>query len=154
MKVSLFYAPIPWLGWLAVHGWFEVEHQGQIDRWEVWHRQNRNQTSWGYLHKNLFNPQQWPHRGKIIYSHSWHHQQARRIATQLANSSKDYPYRNFYRFWPGPNSNTFVQIILLKSQIHYPLCRKALGKNYPAADKPTLNYKLIKKNISKNSLKL
>ncbi len=31
---------------------------------------------------------------------------------KIRQAAADYPYRDSYRVWPGPNSNTFVSFIL------------------------------------------
>ena len=49
MKVELRYAPLPWIGFLAVHYWFVVyDDAGACHRWEVWQTKNAGGTSFGH----------------------------------------------------------------------------------------------------------
>ena len=49
------------------------------------------------------------------------------------NDIKDYPYCERYRYWPGPNSNTFVAWVLRQAGIDQRLGRRAIGRNYLTA---------------------
>jgi hypothetical protein len=41
-----------------------------------------------------------------------------------------YPYRDTYRAWPGPNSNTYVAWVLRRSGVSADLSPKAIGKDW------------------------
>jgi hypothetical protein len=45
--------------------------------------------------------------------------------------SKAYPYCDTYRYWPGPNSNTYVAWVLRQAGIDYRLGRLAVGERFP-----------------------
>lgn len=49
----------------------------------------------------------------------------------IKESGQTYPYREHYKFWPGPNSNTFVAWVLAQvPEVQFDLPRNAIGKNY------------------------
>lgn len=41
-----------------------------------------------------------------------------------------YPDRHTYRYWPGPNSNTFTKYLLDSLNLKYDFPVSAIGKNY------------------------
>ena len=56
---------------------------------------------------------------------------AARMIYFLENKAKNYPFRNRYKKYPGPNSNTFIQWMLNKfDNCGFKLPRNALGKNW------------------------
>jgi hypothetical protein len=58
--------------------------------------------------------------------------EAAAIKAVLQNVS-DYPHRDRYLAWPGPNSNTFASWVLRRAGIRHRLGWMALGKSYPVA---------------------
>ena len=50
------------------------------------------------------------------------------LAETIESSPGRYPFTETYRYWPGPNSNTFAQWIVGERM---DLGRRAIGKNYP-----------------------
>ena len=57
----------------------------------------------------------------------------RREDTSGTKTIESYPYCERYRYWPGPNSNTFVAWVLREAGIDYKLSRKGLGQSYLTA---------------------
>ena len=50
---------------------------------------------------------------------------------QLAKAATDYPYPDFYRIWPGPNSNSFVAYLIRHTPgIFLELPPHAIGKDW------------------------
>jgi hypothetical protein len=45
---------------------------------------------------------------------------------------RHYPHCQTYRYWPGPNSNTYVAWVLRQAGIDHPLGRLAVGKGFRA----------------------
>ena len=112
LRVELRAARIPVIGRFAHHHWLVVIEGGQATRWEVWQHRHAGGESWGYLHRNLLpwaagvgNGPSWP-------VHVWQDAAARDLADRLARAPQDYPWRDRYWAWPGPNSNTFAQWVL------------------------------------------
>jgi hypothetical protein len=60
----------------------------------------------------------------------WRGDQAERIIGCVRAEAPRYPYRNQYRAWPGPNSNTFVDYMIRRCELHVELPAPALGKDY------------------------
>ncbi|WP_141732876.1 DUF3750 domain-containing protein [Oligoflexus tunisiensis] len=56
---------------------------------------------------------------------------AERAIKQIKAAVQSYPYHNFYRAWPGPNSNTFVSHIIRESpELRFELPPHAIGKDW------------------------
>jgi len=125
--VSLWAANIPYLGKIAVHHWFVISYAQTEIRWEVWQSTNAGPECWGHLHRNLMPPRFWPHKDTPVLHREWSGQDAQRIAARIQASPEQYPWCQQYRYWPGPNSNTYVQWILLNE---YKLGWKAAGRGY------------------------
>jgi hypothetical protein len=126
------YAPLPVIGAFAVHYWFVVfDEGGAYHRWEVWQRKNAGGVSIGYLHCDLKEPDAGVGGGPARMEAEWSGEEARRIKAVL-EKAKDYPYCELYRYWPGPNSNTFAAWVLRQAGVNHPLDRKAIGRNYRA----------------------
>ena len=132
--VQLRSARIPSIpGLIADHFWFVIDKQGDFnkkDRWEVWQNRDCGGESWCYLHKNLKAYSDNVGTGKSKKIQEWYGEEAERLIIQIENSVRNYPYQEKYRYWPGPNSNTYVQWILEKSKIDYMLGSSAIGKDY------------------------
>jgi hypothetical protein len=111
-RVELRAARVPFVGAIAHHHWLVIERAGQVDRWEVWQRQNAGGESWGHLHRNLLAPDSGVGSGPSWLIHAWAGEQAQDLAQRLERSIDDYPWCHRYRYWPGPNSNTFAQWVL------------------------------------------
>jgi len=106
------------------------DHQS-CDRWEVWQFARQNHSCWGHLHKNLLAPFQGVGNGPSRIIKQWQGNEARPIVEKIESSPDQYPFIETYRYWPGPNSNTFAQWIVSK-QIK--LGRRAIGKSFPVPD--------------------
>lgn len=65
----------------------------------------------------------------IIYSASG--KEAEEIIPQIHAAIKSYPYHNFYRAYPGPNSNTFISHVIREvKKIKIALPSNAIGKDF------------------------
>lgn len=135
MLVQLRYAPLPFIGALAVHYWFVVidEDSGACDRWEVWQTKNAGGVSIGHVHCNLKDPDAGVGGGPARVAAEWNGEAARKLLSVLGAAFQAYPYRDRYRPWPGPNSNTFAAWVLRQAGIQFPLHWKAIGKGYGQA---------------------
>jgi len=60
---------------------------------------------------------------------------------RIESSPETYPFINKYRYWPGPNSNTFAQWIV---QDKMTLGFRAIGRNFPVPEEQQ-----VKKNWTK-----
>jgi uncharacterized protein DUF3750 len=129
LTVQLRYAPLPFIGALAVHYWFVVFGDGACHRWEVWQRKNAGGRSTGHLHCDLKPPDAGVGGGPARIAAEWQGDQALSIRAVL-EKAVEYPYCHRYRYWPGPNSNTFAAWVLREAGVQHPLGRRAIGCNY------------------------
>lgn len=68
-------------------------------------------------------------RPEIIFSTSG--DAAEKIIPQIKAATKSYPYQNFYRAYPGPNSNTFVSHVIRNvPDLKTALPSNAIGKDW------------------------
>lgn len=132
--------PVP-MNLIAVHCWIvTISKDTQINRWEVWQKENECRSSWGHVHKNLMYPWAgicrypvfncrtlWPVRieGKVLGK------KAGKMIRLIETCAPGYKFQKKYRYWPGPNSNTFIQWLIDQ----YPdatlkLPSSAIGKNF------------------------
>jgi len=130
MRVELRAAKIPWIGQIAVHYWFVIHTQTRNDRWEIWQTANLKPPCWGHLYQNLLPAYAGVGNGDSWMEQQWQEDTAIVLAKVIEASPDRYPYPHRYRYWPGPNSNTYVQWILDQAQIPHLLSRRGLGKGY------------------------
>jgi hypothetical protein len=130
MKVELRYAPLPVIGLIAVHYWFVVrDDMGGCHRWEVWQTQNAGGRAIGHVHCDLKAPEDGVGGGPARLAATFTGTEAERIAEVLARADK-YPHARKYRYWPGPNSNSFVAWVLRQAGIRYALHWKGIGRRW------------------------
>ena len=134
IKVELRAAKIPGLpGVFADHYWLVVirgiDGGGcqKCDRWEIWQRARLNDCCWGHLHKNLLAPRQGVGNGPSRSIQQWVGDEALPIIERIESSPGSYPFIETYRYWPGPNSNTFAQWIVRDKM---KLGMRAVGKSF------------------------
>ena len=134
MRVELRYAPLPFIGAIAVHYWFVVtDDAGACHRWEVWQTKNAgghgNRGGIGHVHCDLKAPEADVGGGPSRLAAVWTGEAAARIAAVLAEPGS-YPHAQRYRYWPGPNSNSFVAWVLRQAGIQYALHWKGIGRRW------------------------
>jgi hypothetical protein len=114
-----------------VHYWFVVfDDAGGCHRWEVWQTKNAGGTSIGHVHCDLKHPDSGVGGGPARIAASWTGDDARRMAAVL---ERPYPHAQRYRYWPGPNSNTFASWVLREAGIAYALHWKGFGRKWQGA---------------------
>jgi hypothetical protein len=118
-----------------VHHWFVVfrPRERQADRWEVWQTPNAGGKSWGHVHRNLMHPDRPVGGGPTCIAAAWTGEEARRLRSVMERP-EEYPYRNLYRYWPGPNSNTYAAWILRRAGIPHRFDLRSFGCGYPLRD--------------------
>jgi len=124
-----------WRGALAVHTWVSAKRQDadhfvtyEVIGWYHWRgkpsvvtRTSAPDKRWFGSDPEIYAELRGPEVGAMID----------RLEKEVAN----YPYRNDYRTWPGPNSNTFTAIMgraLPELQLDLP--PTAIGKDFIAND--------------------
>jgi hypothetical protein len=126
----------------AVHPWVVTVKNGISTRWEIIHRKYDGKERFGYVYKNFYtNPTQGIKK-KLTSSDYWdatliaslsgyQKSQAQRIVDFIEYQSPHYPYKDIYKFFPGPNSNTYIGWILKEfPTIEIKLPWNAFGKNF------------------------
>ena len=136
--VELRAAKIPgWSGFFADHHWFlilrgvEGRHYQTCDRWEVWQHAHQNDSCWGYLHKNLLSPCAGVGNGPSRSVKKWSGGEALSIIDKIESSPTHYPFLEQYRYWPGPNSNTFAQWVV-RGRMRLGI--RGIGRRFPVPD--------------------
>ena len=132
MKVELRYAPLPWIGALAWHYWFVVCDATGRHRWEVWQTKNAGGYCIGHVHRDLKGPDDGVGGGPSRLVKVWEENAAQRII-EVLRDVQNYPFCHRYRYWPGPNSNTFVAWVLRQAGIEELLDPRGIGRRYLAA---------------------
>jgi hypothetical protein len=112
-----------WKGVLAVHTWIVLKGENE----PAWRRYDV--TRWGSpVRMNWWPPDLWfGERGTVIADVSGVHAQALIPRIDAAIES----YRDDYRIWPGPNSNTFVATVLRSvPELGVALPATAIGRDF------------------------
>lgn len=126
----LYVAPIETLSFLGTHPWFVVKRADALtfDRWEVsW----RLGGPYGYVKKNLREPEENVHSGVPIIWAELVGQEAVDVVEFIEEQSPMYPCSRSYLVFPGPNSNTYAQWVIDQTGWDVELPYNARGKDMP-----------------------
>jgi uncharacterized protein DUF3750 len=136
LVVQLRYAPLPFIGAIAVHYWFVVidKSSGETRRWEVWQTKNAGGRSIGHVHCDLKTPEAGVGGGPSRIALEWRSREAEAIDAVLRHAAR-YPYCSRYLVWPGPNSNTFVAWVLQRAGIDCKLGWRGIGKGFRVVER-------------------
>jgi len=129
--VQLRCAKIPGVSAGAAHCWFaEFDLRDQRwHRWEVWQVAGKGPGNWGHIRKDLMHPASGVGHGDSWVLAEWTGPEADRLIAVLREPTR-YPWPNTYRYWPGPNSNTYAAWVLRRAGVSANLPPAALGKCY------------------------
>ncbi len=122
-----------WRGAFAVHTWIAVKPENapeyttyEVVGWRAFHGGSAVQ-----IH-NDGPDRHWYGARPELYAEL----RGDRAASAIKNieaAAKDYPHQDFYRTWPGPNSNTFVAFITKRvPELKVDLPPTAIGKDFMA----------------------
>jgi hypothetical protein len=120
-----------WRGAFAVHTWISVKPENapeyttyEVVGWRAFHGGSAVQ-----IHND--GPDRfWFGARPELYA-DLRGEEAARAIRNIEKASKDYPYQDFYRTWPGPNSNTFVAFITKRvPELTVDLPPTAIGKDF------------------------
>jgi hypothetical protein len=116
---------------IAVHHWFVVfdPEAETADRWEVWQHRDVGGESWGHLHRNLMYPDRRVGGGPTCTVAEWRGEEAHRLR-QVLEAPEEYPFQQVYRYWPGPNSNTYAAWVLDRAALLHDFDPRGVGKDY------------------------
>lgn len=132
--VELWYAPLPKpLTAIAWHHYFVVRRgttntTKTTDRYEVWQTKNAGGESAGHVHKNLMGAERGVGGGAAVRVREWTGAEAERLARVLDAAFANYPHRERYLVFPGPNSNTFVGWVLSEAGVRHRLDWRGIGR--------------------------
>jgi hypothetical protein len=131
LTVELRFATLPSvLRAIAIHHWFVVfDPERPAERWEVWQTASAGGKSWGHVHRNLMHPDRPVGGGPTCLVCTWTGDDAARIRAVLQRP-EDYPHYDRYRYWPGPNSNTYAAWVLHEAGITHRFDLRAHGCRY------------------------
>jgi hypothetical protein len=128
--VELRHAPLPVIGAVAVHCWLVVyDDSGACSRWEVWQTPDAGGASIGHVHRDLKAPDEGVGGGPARRMALWEGAAAHKIH-EVLRAIERYPHCRRYRYWPGPNSNTFAAWVLREAGIEYAFPWRAFGARY------------------------
>jgi Protein of unknown function (DUF3750) len=130
--VQMGYSPLPTvLGLIAVHYHFLTfdPAEGKWHRWDLWQYANEGGTSWGHVHRDLLQLDSGVGGGPPRIEREWHGGEAIAIQAALARSG-EYPDRDKYLAWPGPNSNTYPAWVLRQAGVSADMDPRAIGRDY------------------------
>lgn len=124
------------------HPWVVTVSFDTTNRWEVIHRLRDNKERFGYVYKNYYSC---PTQGLRTFPGSTKFRESKLIGSITGNEnslayrmvefiqtySPDYIYKDNYHFYPGPNSNTYINWILKKfPESNITLPWNCFGKNF------------------------
>ena len=76
---------------------------------------------------NLLQPFQGVGNGPSRLIQKWINDDAFSLVEKIESSPNDYPFLDNYKYWPGPNSNTYAQWVV-KDKIKLGI--RAIGKSF------------------------
>ncbi len=122
--VRIYSSPLPILQNIAIHTRIETQDpDNTLHRYEIRHFLNKASPQWWYMHINHLQFGAWlpiftRHNERLYQAtllHTiawWEHSDAYQLAHLLKNNLAWFLYLHSYSSLPGPNCNTFVQMIL------------------------------------------
>jgi len=122
---------VRWRGYFGVHSWIAVKEKN-ADFYTTYHvmgfRIKRTGTS--IVAERDIPDRRWFGAEPILVS-TLKGPSAERAIPKIEEAVSNYPYKDSYRVWPGPNSNTFISYILRRvPEIGVELPPHAIGKDW------------------------
>lgn len=120
-----------WRGLFGVHMWIAVKAKDakqyivyQVVGWNKYHHRPVLVVKHDIPDRFWFNQKPW-----VVFE--LRGTKARTAIPKINLAAKDYPYKNTYHVWPGPNSNTFVAYIARQvPELHFTMPALAIGKDF------------------------
>lgn len=127
----LYAAPIPDLEAIAIHPWFVVKEADSTsyNRWEVWQTAG---GAYGHVRKNRASPTSSVGAGGTYVIAELIGAEAESVVAFIESQSPDYPCKDNYVLFPGPNSNSYAQWVIDNTGWDVALPPSAIGKDVPA----------------------
>tara|TARA_R110002072_G_scaffold534_6_gene4053 strand:- start:226590 stop:227300 length:711 start_codon:yes stop_codon:yes gene_type:complete len=130
--VQIYYArAFAWRGAFGVHPWIawkSIDDQqytvAQVTAWNI-----RRQGTAVRVEQDLPDRKWFDSTPELMFEARG--EKASKIISQLNKLIKEYPFKDNYRVWPGPNSNTFVSYLIRNiDELNIELPATAIGKDY------------------------
>ncbi len=120
-----------WRGAFAVHTWIAIKRQDapayttyEVTGWRAWHGQSA-------LNRHVGAPDRYWFGAKPKLYVDLRGAEAAALIDKVEAAIADYPYKDSYVTWPGPNSNTFTaSIARAVPELRLDLPPTAIGKDY------------------------
>ncbi|NND76634.1 MAG: DUF3750 domain-containing protein [Flavobacteriales bacterium] len=140
-QVFLFAAPLPIPVNFAVHAWFVINLQGNLERWEFGKFRNSGNPKGVGILKDFIHPtgglQKYLWKGKkgstselLATISGSQGSLAHEMALFIQHETPHYPLQSIYRYL-GPNSNTYAQWVIDNfPESGFALPLRAIGRNY------------------------
>ncbi len=114
------------------HTWFALRGDGEEswERWEVFQFRNQWQPDMGYLHRRQDGPLDGVGAGRVLLHGVLRGDEAQTFIECLRRESPKYEDRDSYWAWPGPNSNTYVDVMMRRCDFPAELPGTAIGKDF------------------------
>jgi hypothetical protein len=109
---------------IARHPWFAVRRPGE-EEWRTYEVPSNG------VERDPFR-NHYPYKKPIVHK-IWRGKEAERAAACLEREAGPWNDRLKYRFYPGPNSNTFGDVMLRKCNLRASLPSTAVGKDWRGA---------------------
>jgi hypothetical protein len=124
----IYAASFPLTEGIAVHPWFVVKPPDSscFERWEVGFRADE---PYGFVHKDLFAPEQDVGIAGPRVLAELLGTEAESVVEFIRDESPNYPCKDVYVLFPGPNSNTYLQWVLANTGWQVNLPPTAVGAN-------------------------
>ncbi|WP_374651529.1 DUF3750 domain-containing protein [Dongia sp.] len=123
-----------WRGYVATHPWIIVKRRGaaRFTRYEV--------VGWGggqALKVNYALPDGMWFGAEPSIMAEYRGAGVERMIDRVEAAIRTYPFKDQYRSWPGPNSNTFLAHVAREvPELRLDIPANAIGKDYRAWDEP------------------
>lgn len=124
-----------WRGIFAVHTWISSKRPGE-DSYTVYDvvgwREKRGMPVLA-VRKDIPDRLWYGERPKLLREHRG--KEAEELINKIEHAVNDYPWKNSYTVFPGPNSNTFTAWVALKvPELDVDLPFSAIGSSYARKD--------------------
>lgn len=120
-----------WRGWFAIHTWIAAKHSGEktyrvydVIGWRARSGQSVMQVTQDIPDRYWFGE-----RPKVIKQYRG--AGVDKLIAEVDKAAQDYPWKDTYTVFPGPNSNTFIAWIAKKvPELELSLPLSAIGSGY------------------------
>ncbi|MES2744697.1 MAG: DUF3750 domain-containing protein [Bdellovibrionota bacterium] len=120
-----------WRGYFSVHTWIAVKEKN-ADHYQTYHVTGFGRGMNGgtvMISEDIPDRHWFGAEADLLYQIKG--PLAEQAIPKVHEAALSYPYQNFYRAWPGPNSNTFISHIIRHTpELRFELPPHAIGKDW------------------------